>query len=744
MTATMADGGGADTGAAVDFLRQLLGVDAPWPLIAIAKDAPIRAATFSPAAKREIGVPKWIRRWNDDGYDIYFAVNPLKKALGKKATKDDVAAAAYLWIDLDPRKGEDPAAEQAALDRAFDGERPPGIPVPTWEVDSGRGRWAFWRLRENVPVDGENGAATLGVEGRGRGIERAFSKNYADNCRNIERIARLPGTVNHKTGRRACVTAHRPEAVYVLSDFPFVEGERSSKANGHDPGAAGTINLDAPLPVDIDALPVSARVKNMILTGENTEEPAAPFANRRSERAFTVLVAMAAAGCDDATMAAVMLDPALPIGQHVRDQRNCRQYLARQIGNARDRAAVDDDIARLNTSHAVLPVGGKTRVVRFGEMEEFPGRSTIVMTQTFGDFVALQNKYRHEYIDKDGKIQSIPLGSYWVSSPHRRQYDNGMAFMPCHDDPVVGGRLNLWCGYGVKPIKPDGKSGAAGCDKFLSLMHKVICGGNGEHFDYLEKREAFILQKRKRTEIALGLHTLQEGAGKGFYEKHMGHLLGNHAMQVTNPRHVIGNFNPHLETLLRLTADEALFVGNPEHRNALFGLITEPKLTIEPKGCGVYPADNYLNISITSNHEHFVPVSGTARRFFVPTVSPAHMQDFDYFRAIEDQLRNDYGYEALLYHMLHEVDLKDFDVRKVPRANDHQPTACDLAVPVLIDKRVEPRVLLLPRRDRKPRPFFVLARHAGLVADLLHEPVHAAPEKRVGLHHGRAAARACE
>src|SRR6202035_2274574 len=133
------------------------------------------------------------------------------------------------------------------------------------------------------------------------------------------------------------------------------------------------------------------------------------------------------------------------------------------------------------------------------EMEEFPGRTTIVMTQTFGDFVALQNKYRHEYIDKDGKIQSTPLGTYWLSSRQRRQYDNGMAFMPRRDEQVVGGRLNLWCGYGVKPIKPGGKSGAAGCNRFLDFVREVICSGDEEHFDYLEKREAFVLQRRMRS-----------------------------------------------------------------------------------------------------------------------------------------------------------------------------------------------------------------------------------------------------
>jgi hypothetical protein len=137
-------------------------------------------------------------------------------------------------------------------------------------------------------------------------------------------------------------------------------------------------------------------------------------------------------------------------------------------------------------------------------------------------------------------------------------------------------------------------------------------------------------------------------------------------MQVSNPAHVIGKHNPHLETLLKLCADEALFVGDPRHRNALFSLITEPRLTIEPKFINPYSAPNYLNIDITTNANHFVPASRTARRFFIPTVSENRVGDLEYFKKIEEQLK-DGGYEALLYHLLYEVDLRDFDVRRVPK-----------------------------------------------------------------------------
>jgi hypothetical protein len=249
----MIDLGTADP--TINFLRDFLGEDAPWPLIAIRKgdNRDIKAVTFGAAPKREAGVTAWVRRWNEKGYDIYFAINPLRALLNRKASKDDVANAEWLWIDLDPPKGADPTAEQAALDRALTADRPAAIPVPTWEIDSGRGRWGFWRLSEAIPVDGEDGAETRRVEGHGRGVEQAFGKAFADNCRNIDRIARLPGTVNRKTGRRAHVMAHRPEAVYGLGDFPFLRAEPPS-VNGHDIAAAAGAPDETTIPAELMAL----------------------------------------------------------------------------------------------------------------------------------------------------------------------------------------------------------------------------------------------------------------------------------------------------------------------------------------------------------------------------------------------------------------------------------------------------------------------------------------------------------
>ncbi len=219
--------------------------------------------------------------------------------------------------------------------------------------------------------------------------------------------------------------------------------------------------------------------------------------------------------------------------------------------------------------------------------------------------MALYNKYRISFESKDKKGKPVTVemgkGTYWIGHPGRRQYDGGMRFMPQRDEDVVGDTLNLWQGFSVAARKPEGMSGAAGCKLFLEHGRRVICSGDEEHYDYLIKREALIAQKRIRSEIAVALRTEAEGTGKGFWCRNLNYLYGTHAMQVLNSEHVTGKHNAHLETLLRLTADEALFALNPHHRNALYSLITEPDLTIEPKFVGAYKAPNHLNIDITSN-----------------------------------------------------------------------------------------------------------------------------------------------
>jgi hypothetical protein len=318
----------------IKFLKDFFGEN-PWPLAAfhnVSRD--FKAETFIAAADRDKSAADWILNFNARGYDIYFAVNPLKRPMSKKAGKADVASAEWLWVDLDPLEGADLNLEREEMLALLTDRLPEGVPEPTWIIDSGRGYWAFWKLRISQPVDGA-GPQTLHVEDHGRGIEKAFP-GRGDDCRNIDRVARLPGTINHKTGRRACVVEYRPNRVYELADFPWVEAA-AGKGTAANSNPKNEVNREPsrrrPGAVDVAELPVSEAIKHLIRTGKDPNNP--DRYESRSEAVFAVLVAMAGEGCDDATMTGVMLDPELPIGAHIRDQADPDKYLERQIRRAR-------------------------------------------------------------------------------------------------------------------------------------------------------------------------------------------------------------------------------------------------------------------------------------------------------------------------------------------------------------------------------------------------------------------------
>ena len=395
---------------------------------------------------------------------------------------------------------------------------------------------------------------------------------------------------------------------HPLEDFPLpVSPTAAADRTAFDFGSVGDIKPDDPRLAKLAAKWIALGYEGK---GINPN---------RSHSVFAFTCACIRAGVDDDVVASCLVH--WKIGEHVRDQPDVNRSLNRTIERAHQ-FVKDSKLFEMNEKYCVLPIGGSTRVVTWGDDPDFAGRKTIAWASSIKDFTSLHDKYRHSYQaapNKKGIVETVTVGvrTWWINQPDRRQYDGGRRFMPDRDEDVVGNTLNLWQGFRVAARKPEGKSGAAGCKLFLDHGLKIICSGNEKHFDYLIKREALIAQKRIRTEVAVGLKTERRGTGKGFWERMLNHLYGPHAMQLLNPQHILGKHNPHLEVLVRLIADEALFAGDPRHRNALYGMITEPTMTIEPKFVNAYAAKNYLNLSIISNAPHFVPMGRTARRLFV-------------------------------------------------------------------------------------------------------------------------------
>jgi len=243
----------------------------------------------------------------------------------------------------------------------------------------------------------------------------------------------------------------------------------------------------------------------------------------------------------------------------------------------------------------------------------------------------------------------------WLKSSERRQY-RAVVFEPgASHDPS---RFNLWQGFTVRPVEGD-------CSLYLSHVTDIICSGNDEHATYMLDLMAWGVQNPGlRPEVAPVLKGL-EGTGKGTMVHPFGRLFGSHYLQVSQPSHLVGKHNAHLQQTRVLFADEALFAGDPTIVGTFKALITEPEIVIEPKGIDSFTVPNRLMIFMASNNDWVIPAGPDARRFFVLQVSDIRKQDFTYFEKINQQMESG-GMEALLHFLLNR-DLTDFSIRNVPK-----------------------------------------------------------------------------
>jgi hypothetical protein len=209
-----------NTEAAIAFL-QLWEPGGPWHLTAIEPHT-------GKIDTRPLPDPNLAGRWIDryqGKRNIYFSPNRVRAGLTSKAKKTDITDMLALHVDIDPPKDPeaDLAVEQAAILDRLKGHNH----RPTAIIFSGGGYQGFWRLAEPEPA-GDNIAA---LEAFNRGLEQALG---GDHCHNIDRIMRLPGTINIPDAKKraagrvetlAELVYFELDRVYQLTDFTPADAE---------------------------------------------------------------------------------------------------------------------------------------------------------------------------------------------------------------------------------------------------------------------------------------------------------------------------------------------------------------------------------------------------------------------------------------------------------------------------------------------------------------------------------------
>jgi hypothetical protein len=306
-------------------------------------------------------------------------------------------------------------------------------------------------------------------------------------------------------------------------------------------------------------------------------------------------------------------------------------------------------IGEFNRRHFVSTEGAHSFVFREDdEVESGHKKLTRLTPQAF-------KQLHTQSVTLTGASKPIRVADYWLGHKNRRTYTGGLVFIP--NGACPSNAYNLWRGFGVDPV--DGE-----VSTILDYIKEIVCSHNDTSYNYLVNWLAFGVQwPARQSEVATVIRGLK-GTGKSTLGRLMCRIYGSHGMQVSNSRHLVGNFNGHLQNKVFLFADEAFFAGDRAGEGVLKALVTESRFVVEKKGVDATEVPNRLQILMCSNNEWVVPASADERRYFVLDVSDSRRGDESYWSGLNQRIDNG-GAEAFLYYLKH-IDLSAFSIRTVP------------------------------------------------------------------------------
>lgn len=222
-----------DIEAALAFLRMVVPKDGNGNLVAIDSQNPKDITGVGFKGEDLETARKFIEAHAHQ--NLYWTVNGLGVILDRKPTKEHITEMRFGHLDHDD-------STDATLEQIRSSE-----PPPTHITFSGGGYWGFWQLATAVPVNAANiDALEDTIDKQILRVHGLYhdGKGRKDNTWNIDRLARLPGSVNwlskkkRKDGRKvaaAYVVESHPERLYTLEQL---RGITCSKVNAQ--GAEAT------------------------------------------------------------------------------------------------------------------------------------------------------------------------------------------------------------------------------------------------------------------------------------------------------------------------------------------------------------------------------------------------------------------------------------------------------------------------------------------------------------------------
>lgn len=346
--------------------------------------------------------------------------------------------------------------------------------------------------------------------------------------------------------------------------------------------------------------------------------------------------------CDQATDEASYTPP-LPLSAPLYDPELVANGLCKKKHADKLRSQIKTNL-RSRISHVIVE-GGKSKVFVSPPRGQMPD---------IWDDTALAKLFRNKsvrYKNGDTYSEIKPADVFW-NDDERVTY-TGTQFEPdlTKADPH---KFNTFNGFPIEPRKGD-------WSLLKNHIKDNICAGNGSEkfsdeylFYYFMMWCADLLQNPSR-KFGSSIAVLgEQGVGKSKFWDWLRKALGAYATKVASKKHLVGNFNSHLDSKLLVVAEEAFWSGDKEAASILKDFITSETYTVERKGIDATERKNYIRTAFITNNDWAIPTddNADARRFLVLRANTKQKQNAAYFKAIDAQMNNG-GLEAMVFDLMH-------------------------------------------------------------------------------------------
>ncbi len=314
------------------------------------------------------------------------------------------------------------------------------------------------------------------------------------------------------------------------------------------------------------------------------------------------------------------------------------------------KAELDAHAASFSQRHVSVMVGGQHRIMRINDDAELE----------FFNRDAISRLYDNTRI-RVGETKWTNHLMAWAKHGDARTCLRGVTFKP--GQTLSPDYFNTWRGFAVEPEQRD-ELLAPIYDHIFSVM----CSGNSELNEYFLNWIASGYQYPDRPAGSAVVCRGDKGSGKGLIGGLLLKTWGVHGLHLSNPYHLVGNFNGHLNDKCFIFADESLYCGDPRVDGVLKALVTEPSIIIERKGIDAIAQDNFLKIFMATNSAWCVPASRDERRYCVLDVSNHRVGNRDYFKMLSAAI-DDKATQAAFLHAMLNRDVKGWHSGNIPETS---------------------------------------------------------------------------